>query len=367
MTSGSGLETLLARLRAADLPEAVRLAAARGALPLPPADLLRAQAWLARHDAAEPVRAAAAEALARRRAEEVAALVDGEGFSIDAAEFYAARPEAPPAILEALARNPECPDEIVARFAARASAELIEVLILNQVRLGRAPSIVGALEANPRLSPGQRSQLREIRKHLHGAGAAPAAAPEVELDAETAAEMEESIRAAEVEELRMRESARAPAAPQEGEEGAAREEAAGRSIYARILEMGAGEKVKLAFTGNAEERAILIRDGNRVVSAAVLKSPRLTDKDIESYVNMRTLREDVLRTIGSNREWLRNYSVVLGLIRNPKTPPGIALPLLSRLNNRDLNVTSGDRNVSEVVRRQARKNFVGRTQGGGRG
>jgi hypothetical protein len=69
--------------------------------------------------------------------------------------------------------------------------------------------------------------------------------------------------------------------------------------------------------------------------------------------------EDVLRIIGSNRAWMKNYGVVVGLTRNPKTPLGMSLNLMNRLNDRDLQLVSIDRNVPEPLRIAARKKIVG--------
>ena len=50
---------------------------------------------------------------------------------------------------------------------------------------------------------------------------------------------------------------------------------------------------------------------------------------LESFSKMTTVTEEVLRIIGANRVWTRNYGVALGLTRNPKTPTGVALQFAS--------------------------------------
>ena len=45
--------------------------------------------------------------------------------------------------------------------------------------------------------------------------------------------------------------------------------------------MKVGSRVKLAMLGNKEERGVLIRDASKVVSSAVLASPKLTDQEVE--------------------------------------------------------------------------------------
>jgi hypothetical protein len=70
---------------------------------------------------------------------------------------------------------------------------------------------------------------------------------------------------------------------------------------------------------------------------------------------MANVSEDVLRAIGNNRAWMKNYAVVLGLTRNPKTPLAMSLNLLGRLQDRDVAAVSVDRNVPEPLRIAARK------------
>jgi hypothetical protein len=115
------------------------------------------------------------------------------------------------------------------------------------------------------------------------------------------------------------------------------------------------QKMKLAFKGTREQRAQLIRDPNRIVSAAVLSSPKLTEAEIESFARMANVSEDVLRVIAANRTWIKNYGVVAGLVRNPKTPVAISMQLLPRVNERDMKMLTMDRNVPEALRLAARK------------
>ena len=118
------------------------------------------------------------------------------------------------------------------------------------------------------------------------------------------------------------------------------------------------KKIKLASKGTREQRAQLIRDPNKLVAAAVLASPKLTDAEVESFAKMANVSEEVLRVVGTNRMWLKNYGVVLGLVKNPKTPPAISMQLLQRINERDMKMLAVDRNVPEGLRLAARKFIV---------
>jgi hypothetical protein len=118
------------------------------------------------------------------------------------------------------------------------------------------------------------------------------------------------------------------------------------------------DRLKLAMKGTREQRAILIRDPNKLVAVGVLSSPKLAQSEVEAFARMGNVSEEVLRIIGNNRSWTKNYGVVAALVRNPKTPPAIALNLMGRLNDRDMKMLSMDRNVPEGLRVAARKYVV---------
>ena len=118
------------------------------------------------------------------------------------------------------------------------------------------------------------------------------------------------------------------------------------------------DRIKLAMKGTREQRAQLIRDSNKLVASAVLSSPKLSESEVEAFAKMANVSEEVLRVISGNRGWMKNYGVVLGLARNPKTPPPISMQLLHRLNERDMKMLATDRNVPEALRLAARKFVV---------
>jgi hypothetical protein len=124
--------------------------------------------------------------------------------------------------------------------------------------------------------------------------------------------------------------------------------------------MSVPAKIELALKGNKEARGLLIRDSNKVVQEAVLDSPKLTDVEIDGFVRMRNLPEDLFRKIERNHEWMKRYSVLKGFLTNPKVPPGLSLKYLPRLTDLDLKLLTKDRNVSELLRREARKVYEAR-------
>jgi hypothetical protein len=126
----------------------------------------------------------------------------------------------------------------------------------------------------------------------------------------------------------------------------------------RIAKMGLTERLKAAMKGTREMRAILVRDSSKMVAAAVLSSPKLTEQEVEAIARMPNVSEDVLRTIGSQRAWLKRYAIISALARNPKTPLTMAMNLMPRLSDRDLQSLSVDRNVADPLRVAARKRLL---------
>jgi hypothetical protein len=123
----------------------------------------------------------------------------------------------------------------------------------------------------------------------------------------------------------------------------------------RLSLMTVSEKIKAAMRGSREERTILIRDPNKLVSLAVLSSPKVNEREIESYAKMANVSEDVLRVIGTTRAWTKSYAIVRSLAFNPKSPISVSMTLVSRLVEKDVRMLAIDRNIAEPVRILARK------------
>jgi len=126
-------------------------------------------------------------------------------------------------------------------------------------------------------------------------------------------------------------------------------------IADQIKEMGIPDKVRLALMGNASARDVLVRDANKLVATAVLRNPGLSDREVLSYAGNRNVAQDVIRIIAASREWVRNYTLKVALIQNPKTPPPVAMQFLRHLRGNDLKSVSKNRDVPSVVVRMAKR------------
>ncbi len=131
------------------------------------------------------------------------------------------------------------------------------------------------------------------------------------------------------------------------DETAARIESASKQQIAQ--ELNIGDKIKLAMSGDKEWRSLLVKDSNKQVSSAVLKNPRITEKEVLILCQNRSTNEELIRLILINREWLKNYSIRLALTMHPRTPVNMGIRFLSTLGEKDLRILSKSRNISSVL------------------
>ena len=131
-----------------------------------------------------------------------------------------------------------------------------------------------------------------------------------------------------------------------------------QSVTQKLALLGVADRMKVAMKGTKSERAILIRDPNKLVSASVLSSPKLTDSEVENFAKLANVSEEILRTIGMNRAWIKNYGVISALAKNPKTPLAVSLKFVQRLNDRDLKMIALDRNLQEPLKLAVRKRIT---------
>ena len=348
---------LVEQFKRGGVPKDLRLMAAQGALPLGPVDLLELLEFLLADRETEIAEQASATLVAFDTDELLAVCKDRSAPPPVLAWVLANRSE--PELLESVLQNTTLSDEAVELSAPRLITELAELVVINQVRLLRRTSLLVAIESNPTLNNDQKRRLRELRETFK-IGAEydqPAAAPPP-----PAAEAAPPAPEPEVEEP-------APVVDAEVLVETALDETEKQqpekvSLAKRVFAMNMKDKLKTALQGDREARTLLIRDPNRLVAAAVLGSPKLTDAEIEGFAGMKNVSDQVLRTIGNHRDWTKKYSVVSNLVRNPRTPLAISIGMVSRLNPKDLKSVSVDKNVPEVIRKQALK-FVKNAQEAG--
>jgi len=387
-------------------PRPAQVAASRGILPLPQADLLEILVNFF-HGEDPELKGNAAAALAEQDVESLAETVRSNNIAPEVLTYFAERTDVPTKLHESVVLNPRTPKAAVVKFAGSTTeGGLLELISFNQQLLIQNPAIIDAIISNPHKTPEAERRVVEFKREFfqkeRGAqqivselrARGNEAAAEFLEQAEFASDMDgtgiseedimflaEHIEVPDCEtddswlsleyieeiyeETEEQRKAVFGKILNELESEAGDDEVSSEriSMINRIIKMGIKDRVKLGMKGDREARNILIRDPNRLVACAVANNPRITEQEVELIAAMRTIPDEVLRQIATNRQWARNYNVMHNLARNPRTPIGNVVTILTRLQLRDLVAMSKNRNVSDAVRRQALRLYTSRTGG----
>lgn len=381
------------------------MAAARGALPLPPEDLLEVFVVLSQNSD-EELRTTALKSLNEFDAARMRQVVSLKETPADVLQYLCTWRGGKTEVYEAMVLNDATPDQGIKELARwHKEAAVLELIAINQERMIRFPDIITALLDNHASTPEAVRRATEVRieffekelgakriedeRRARAAAASAAlglgyveeavlalidddiAVEDLKLETTLAKEDDpkiggEFLKAIRDEVQRIHEAPAPPEAEAEAETDqivneiltqmkADGEEATVErlTIMQKIARMTTKSRVQLALKGNREARNILRRDSNKTVILGVLGNPRITDSEVEAISAMKTLPEEALRLIALNRQWIRNYPIIHNLVRNARTPVATGLPLLNRLFPKDLKALTGNRNVPDVLRKQA--------------
>jgi len=325
-------------LLAGTAPKKVRMLIARGLAPIPPAEMLELLVCLLKDKDAE-VRAQAEQTILAWDEKEIGAQLDSPSCPPSVLEYFAGTSKSED-LLQRIIANPASPDSLIQSLAAAAPARLLEFILDNRVRILNCPAILESMKSNPQASAGIQRLILEIETEFLGNKKKDytiEASRSTEAFPEPVPEMEFEIPP---EDLTL--------------EGLPLDtEAREAEILKRLSSLPVREKIRYALFGNREIRCMLVRDTNKEVARTVLRSPKLTENEVEGIAAMRGVAEDILREIVNSKNWTKSYTVVQNLVRNPRTPPAISQRLLFRLRSQDLMMLSRDRSVSDAVRYSA--------------
>lgn len=348
-----------------EVPRAMRLTAARGTLPLPPKDLVNALFYLARDQDPE-IKSLAEQSLLKLPPGVLNAVLSDPNTHPLILDFYARNLPQDSELQEVIALNRATDDETIIFQASLTNKKLIDIISNNQIRLLRGPEIVDALAENPLTSPAMIDRIMkflELEAKKKPEEKKPQVGEGMEVEIEEVIEEEEeaeeigpvTVEGEEVENAWTRFSYTQDLLEEKEYESKEEQEKEEQNLYRKIQNMKVSEKIKLALVGNMQARGILIRDSNKLVATAVLKSPRITESEIESITRSRSVSEEVIRQIAHNKEWTRNYQIKLNLVNNSKTPISDALKFLNHLRDKDLQQVARSRNIPQPVVIAARK------------
>ncbi|MGH9503604.1 MAG: hypothetical protein ACRD20_12205 [Terriglobales bacterium] len=403
-------------IRASAMPSNVMQSAAKGALSVPPREMIEILVYLAVHnrvfgEQAQLTLAGWDETVSR-------SIAADPNTAKEVLDYLVSPKNLRPVLLPALLTNPSIAEESWLELAPSAGRDLVEVLLKSE-RINGSPGILSALLSNPHLT-GIQSEI--IRNKIEPP--APAAAPEIEpptadstsqpkpepeLEEETT-DLEDVFQAASGDEAEEKEdvldegvlaylaeheseiaaqvdhayqpiggihdefsgadqppAAQAATASTGGAGAAARKAKVKKaqssaseergSALQKISKLDIKGRIQLAMKGSKEERSLLIRDGTKIVALAVLESPKISDGEVERFATQKNVLEAVLRGIPMKRRFAKNYAVVRNLVFNPRTPLDLSLGLMKNMLVGDLRNLSNNKEISDTVRKLATKMF----------
>jgi hypothetical protein len=348
------------RVVGAGAPEAVRLMAARGLAPLGPRELATALYQLATPwlpvDGSAPEEAEAARATAGGLPDGVLSAALAGDLDARVIDWFAQRLASRPKLVQVILFNRATADETFARLAEVCREAELQVIARNEQRLLRHPPIIAALYLNPRtpMSVASRAVELAIRNGVAVAGIPGFEEVRASLIAEggkgSSSGADDAV-AREASEPDRQEAAPPEEPAAEEAERAPTDEEQEKATSIGGLSMSA--KLRLASVGNAFARAVLIRDSNRVIQMAVIRSPSVNDNEVIRYAGNRGLSEDVVRYIAGQKQFVRLYQVKLGLVNNPKCPLQASIGLLPHLTVRDLKAVSRSKGIPSALAKAA--------------
>ncbi len=365
------MHPIVERYLAHQLPEPMVLALLGGSLPVPPADFIHAQAQ---------------------------AVLSGSPFAERALQSFQSIPESvlhgllleriqPPAPLELVLRHrreftiietallhPDLTSEIVERSIPDLPGPALDIVSNNQVLWLQRPVILDLLEQHPAAEYNLKRRINEFRFEVLKIVPEEVKKDRLEILDEVEAgrldkawaalpmPKEESV---EEREAKLEEGAETdPEAVVQAIKAFEGEEV-NLSIAKRIARLKTNQKIMLAIKGGKEERTILIREANRLIQENVVRNGRITEGEVAFIANMRTIHEGVLRVISMNREWMKKYTIVKAIVYNPRTPIALAMSNLKRINEFDMKLMQRDKNIPEVLRREAKRFLEAKSAGKG--
>jgi len=304
----------LADLRNGTASREDKLAVCTGGVKLPPPDLAEVLTVLAL-DSDPLISTHAQESVLALPIENFVEALNRQQALEPLFEFAAKNLAAKPGVADALIKNKSCPAEHLVPLVEHLSALGVQSLMDELERVSDSKELAAALEKSTSVTFEQKIQLNELLSD---------ALPDQQLLAEVAAEAEPD--------------------PERR-----------KTLLQQISTMTVAQRVKFAIMGGSEARRTLVRDTNKVVQRAVLQSPRLTNQEVEAFASMTSLTDEILRLIGKNRNFRKNYNIVRNLLNNGKAPLDVTLGLLPMINATDLKKLGMNKNIPETLRSSAVK------------
>ena len=277
------------------------------------------------------------------------------------------------AVAEKFLAHPAIPSQAVAAVAAAANEAVAELVATNEQRLLAHPEIIEKLYMNKatRMSTADRVLELAVRNKIELKGipaykeAAVAIGQELIVEAsheptpddllfrEADAAAEKASIDASVEDTHRLDE----------ETGEEKVDEKFLPLHAAIANMTISQRIRKAMLGTSSERLLLVRDTNRLVAQAAIKSPMIQENEVVRISASRSVSEDVLRIIALDREWTRSHQIKVNLVQNPRTPFAFVAKLIPHLREHELKALAKSKNVAGSVVQAAKQQLSRRSPG----
>jgi hypothetical protein len=128
-------------------------------------------------------------------------------------------------------------------------------------------------------------------------------------------------------------------------------------------ESAIAEEARRARTADRPLIGTLLHHRSREVLEALLENPRLGEKQVAILLSRRDLAREIVARIAENREWMKSYPLKLAVVRHPRTPRHLALPLLKYLYLFDLLTVAATAGTPSELKRQAEEAILLQREG----
>ncbi|MDB4998740.1 MAG: hypothetical protein JWM74_6172 [Myxococcaceae bacterium] len=271
------------------------------------------------------------------------------------------------AVMERILALPQISFETVAHAATLASEAVAELIATNEQKMLEHPPIIEAIYMNKatRMSTADRVLELAVRNKLELTGIPAyreaAAAIINELIAEPQPEPTfDDILYVETEQIAQIVTAKLDAAVEDTHEvdeetGEEKIKEVVLPLHAQLAKMTVSQKIRRAMLGSAGDRMLLVRDNNKLVAAAAIKSPSIQENEVVRISSSRNVSDDVLRIIANSGEWTHSHQIKLNLVMNPRTPLVFSSRLIQHLREHELKALAKSKNVTGAIQTAAKQ------------
>ncbi len=346
-------------------PKDIRLQAAKGLIPLQTNELITTLYYL-RYDSEEDIKSSAKESI-KRIPDSMLKGYLALRHPAEILDYFAKLKAGDDQFLQVIILNKSTSNDTIKSLAGNVTESLATIIAQNQERIIQDPEIFDCLEKNGNVSASVIEGLRTFLKSFGGESKETEEFKEFDMDELFRLKPEEPEPPIVTEPVEAEEEE--PEEPEDYEQEQvkmpSKEELINYSdqeveelklnLYQRIQSMSVAEKIQEALKGSREARGILIKESNKLVSTAVIKSPKITEDEIVKVSASRSVSEEVLRLICRKKEWTKNYQVKVNLVNNPKTPLPVSMRFLPFVQKRDLGAIARSKMIPSVLVMAAKK------------